>query len=611
MTPKVFSYARFSSPEQAKGHSLERQVQRARQWCEERGLTLEDELSDLGLSAFHGSHLSNGALGRFVAMVEAGKIPPGSTLLVEQLDRLTRQDLHSAQGLLWRILDHGIRVVTIADGQEFTKEQGLGGAIMALVTLAASHQESAKKADRVKASWGRRYEAAKRGEIITRNLPGWLTVKDGKIVTIPERAATLKEMFQLASEGMGALAIANHLNKKGAATWKGAANWRKASVYKLLQSPAAIGTLILKMSSGEKAVESYYPAVIDKALFDRVQKSLKDRTLVPGSTVQRVGRNQGSRNLFSGFAFCGECGGRMAIVDNRTRGSSRWPFKLVCDNARLKRGCKYRSIHYQPVEDAILKYCSEVDLSVLMAGGDNEPEIEAARARVQALKDAVQAKEGQVEAELQLSAMVTSPEMIKRLAERLDALQAELTKTKNDLDEAENDLARVSSAGNALIERVETIKKLTGGEGSTVQDIEIRRKLRAAFANAIERIDFFPEGFGDRLPVFNDDNKIEILPPGEWGKDLPSEEREFLELLTREEKTRDNAAFFVQFKNGHGRLFKWSKYEKAFVQSMVSTKAFHEWCELPERRDSKTGELIKTEWEKEVERYVKDDDFDR
>lgn len=608
MAPKVFSYARFSSPEQAKGHSLERQVQRARQWCEERGLNLEDELSDLGLSAFHGSHLSNGALGRFVAMVEAGKIPPGSTLLVEQLDRLTRQDLHSAQGLLWRILDAGIRVVTIADGQEFTKEQGLGGAIMALVTLAASHQESAKKADRVKASWGRRYEAAKRGEIITKNLPGWLEVKDGKIAAIPERAETLKEMFQLASEGMGCFAISARLNERGAKTWKRAASWRNATVHKVLSSPATTGTLILKMSTGEKEIENYYPQIIDKALFDRVQKSLKDKTFFAGSKVRRAGRTGGFRNLFSGFGFCDECGGRMAIVDGRSRGSRRWPFKLVCDRARLKRGCKYRSVYYQPVENAVLKYCSEVDLSVLMSTGDNKPEIEAARAKVQALKDAAQAKEGQVEAELQLSAMVTSPEMIKRLAERLDALQAEMTKTKTDLDEAENDLARVTSAGNALIERIKAIRMLTGGEGSTVKDIETRRKLRVALASAIERIDFFPEGFGDRSPVFND-GKIEILPAGEWGKDIPPEEREVLDALTREEKTRDNAAFFVQFKNGHGRLFKWSKYDQEFIQTMVSTKTFHEWCELPERRDSKTGELIKTEWEKEVERYVKDDDF--
>lgn len=610
-TPKVFSYARFSSPEQAKGHSLERQVQRAREWAEERGLILVDEISDLGLSAYHADHLKTGALGRFVALVEAGKIPEGSILLVEQLDRLTRDSLHNAQGLLWRILDAGIEVVTLVDGEKYTKKQGIGGVIKMLVTLESGHQESDKKADRVRASWHRRHAAAMRGEIITRNLPGWLKVEGEKIVPIKDRAEAVKLIFALAADGLGCTAIANRLNERKISPWKKAATWRKVSVHKVLRSPSVTGILVLKMASGTEEVHGYYPQLIDDATFAKVQRSLTDRTISPGSPIPRVGRTGGYRNLFSGFAFCSECGARMAITDAKSRGSMRFRYKLICDSARLKRGCVYHSIHYQPVEDAILQYCTEVDLTVLTAKDDNKPEVEAARARVQAIKDDIEAKEAQVEAEMELSSMVRTPELMKRLAERLDVLQVQTNAAKKELEDAERELTRLNQAGNSLIERVATIRQLAGDPESVRQHIETRRKLRLALAGAIERVDFYAWGFGNRWPVI-DQNGITVMPLEEATEGDDATVKAFLQELAKLETGREYAAFLVKFKNGHARLFRWSTKDQCFTQSMIRTKEFSEMASIPLRWDNETGAIIRTPWEEEVEKYVDDeDDYDQ
>ena len=51
LRPRAYSYVRFSSPEQAKGDSLRRQVEKARAYANERGLKL-DESIDAGLSAY-------------------------------------------------------------------------------------------------------------------------------------------------------------------------------------------------------------------------------------------------------------------------------------------------------------------------------------------------------------------------------------------------------------------------------------------------------------------------------------------------------------------------------------------------------------------------------
>jgi hypothetical protein len=57
--PLLFSYVRFSTQEQAKGHSLKRQLDYANKVAKERGLLLDESLTmrDLGLSAYHGNNI--------------------------------------------------------------------------------------------------------------------------------------------------------------------------------------------------------------------------------------------------------------------------------------------------------------------------------------------------------------------------------------------------------------------------------------------------------------------------------------------------------------------------------------------------------------------------
>jgi hypothetical protein len=51
---RVYSYTRFSTPEQAQGDSYRRQTEAAAKWAKQRGLILDDALSffDEGVSAY-------------------------------------------------------------------------------------------------------------------------------------------------------------------------------------------------------------------------------------------------------------------------------------------------------------------------------------------------------------------------------------------------------------------------------------------------------------------------------------------------------------------------------------------------------------------------------
>ena len=120
--PIAYSYIRFSSTEQLKGDSLRRQSDLSKNYAEANGLELDTKLNlrDLGISAFDKSNLNKGALGQFLKLVEDGMIARGSYLLVESLDRLSRDKVMDALGIFLNILNAGIIIVTMADNQVYS-----------------------------------------------------------------------------------------------------------------------------------------------------------------------------------------------------------------------------------------------------------------------------------------------------------------------------------------------------------------------------------------------------------------------------------------------------------------------------------------------------------
>lgn len=93
--PRLYSYVRFSSERQAKGSSVERQKSNidklVKKIALEHNLEIFEEYQDFGVSAFKGKNATEGALFDFINHVESGKIPRGSYLLIESLDRFPVQ----------------------------------------------------------------------------------------------------------------------------------------------------------------------------------------------------------------------------------------------------------------------------------------------------------------------------------------------------------------------------------------------------------------------------------------------------------------------------------------------------------------------------------------
>lgn len=120
--PKAYSYIRFSTPEQALGDSKRRQVEEARAWAAAHGLRLDEELADEGVSGFRGANTrDDSALGAFLKAVHMGDVPQGSVLIVESLDRLSRDRILAAQNVLTSLLLAGVRIVTLPENGDRTE----------------------------------------------------------------------------------------------------------------------------------------------------------------------------------------------------------------------------------------------------------------------------------------------------------------------------------------------------------------------------------------------------------------------------------------------------------------------------------------------------------
>jgi DNA invertase Pin-like site-specific DNA recombinase len=180
---EAISYKRFSSPIQAGGDSLRRQLALTNAYCRRQGLKLVDTYFDPGVSGFTGANLGDGsALRALLEAAKEGRFRPGTRLIVESLDRLSRADISVAVRLFLDILDTGLVIVTLVDGEQvFTKERvdnDMSAIVIAILLLMRANNESRVKRERALQSHKARRDKARAWKWpITKRCPPWLSVR--------------------------------------------------------------------------------------------------------------------------------------------------------------------------------------------------------------------------------------------------------------------------------------------------------------------------------------------------------------------------------------------------------------------------------------------------
>jgi len=165
---KAYSYQRFSSTKQREGDSLKRQTDAAQVFCKQFGLHLVSTFKDEGISGFKGKNFSNvSALGHFLKLVENGTIEKGSVLVVENMDRLSRQSILPCLSKFIDIMDQGVSVGVISQNKILDQTSITANPMelmLVLVEFARANNESETKSKRVKSVIQSKIERVKNGE---------------------------------------------------------------------------------------------------------------------------------------------------------------------------------------------------------------------------------------------------------------------------------------------------------------------------------------------------------------------------------------------------------------------------------------------------------------
>lgn len=375
MKPRAYSYLRMSTDLQLKGHSRQRQLEASKAYAEEHGLELADDaqIEDIGISAYKGANVRDGALGQFLAAVKAGSVERGSYLLVESLDRLSREEILPAHTLFLSIVQAGINLVTLADKRVYrAKTTNLVDMITSLVIMERAHEESKTKSMRVGAAWKNKRAKAAEGQPMTARCPAWLRLSSDRQTyeLIPERVEIVRRIFADSAAGLGMYSIAARLNKAGMPAFVGKNGWHRSYLAKTLENRAVIGEFQphvkvdgRRVPEGEP-VAGYYPAIISEDLFFKAQHSRLQRKSGGGGR-----KGPGYTNLFTGLACCAYC--HSSIVFENKGSGTRGGTYLVCGNAQRGRGCSATRWRYQDFEASFLAFVQELDLeSIVNASSD-------------------------------------------------------------------------------------------------------------------------------------------------------------------------------------------------------------------------------------------------
>ena len=363
-------YARFSTPSQEKGDSLERQIGDCRDFCERNGLTVVDEIADLGRSAYKGDHLSIGELGKLTDRIMSGEIEAGTTLVVEKMDRLSRQKPRVVQRWIEDVCDRGLRIA-VRDPERWIDAKYLdeGSNTVALLDILmnshAANIFSKNLSDRLTKAWSSKKAKAADGKLMTSVIPAWLYVDDNDTIQVdPERGALVRRMYEMTAEGIGAWTIANTFNEEKIEPWgpqrkQRAAKirgWNHTYIRNVLLSPAVDGDHYFtvphkkRRKRGDDVLRGYFPMIegVDADLISRARSVTQQKGSRTGGRFASYGRN-----LFSTIATCAHCGSRMVLTGRGVHSAK--PAYLQCDGAKKRKGCdRTGTFDYKTLEPAIL-----------------------------------------------------------------------------------------------------------------------------------------------------------------------------------------------------------------------------------------------------------------
>jgi DNA invertase Pin-like site-specific DNA recombinase len=487
----------MSTDIQLKGDSRRRQLESSQAYANQNNLDLVDasQMEDIGVSAFKGANVREGALGQFLDAVRAGKVDRGSYLLVESLDRISRQEVRKSLAIFLSIIDAGINIVTLADGRVYTADQTDElDLITSLVIMSRAHDESRTKSRRLSAAWAnKRKNAATRP--LTRMCPAWVRLSPDKkgYEVIQERAVVVRSIFEDSAAGMGAYSITRRLNQAHVRPFGRSRGWVTSYVSKILVNRAVLGEFQPhRIFDGKRApagdpISGYFPAVVDEELFHRAQAGLKLRDASGGGR-----KGTYISNLFSKLAVCAYCKLPMRFSDKGSANGRR--SYLTCEGARRWLGCERTGWRYDEFEASFLAFVQELDLETVARSSDEANK----RVTLDATLSSLQGQRAALEQERERAydLLLQAGTATEFVASKLQECEARIAEVDAKLRQTEKERTELTAEASRFYESREQIKalihRLQHPDGEEVY--KLRAQIASKLRSLVDTILVAPRG---------------------------------------------------------------------------------------------------------------------
>lgn len=347
----AFAYLRLSNEEAAEGESSSIKNQRMiiQDYCERNEILLVRVFIDDGWS---GGNFDRPAFQEMIALLEQGK---ANIVITKDLSRLGRDMREASYYAEQYFPEHGIRYLTVADNFDTEQEN-----VMAPFQFAMNEvylRDGSRKVKEVL--------KAKREKGLYCACAPYGYVKDSRnknrLVPDEETAPIIRRIFEAAANGDSSRKIAMELNRdgimpplkykvlyKGNFSEDGAARasdlWNYTTVKRILKNPVYLGHTLLgksrKVSVKSKkklnvpkdqwaVTENTHEPIITQEVFDLAQFNLGK------GTFDFRQYDHVRRSIFSGIAFCAQCGHALCSCGTVYKGEREKYWYLSCNRHRL------------------------------------------------------------------------------------------------------------------------------------------------------------------------------------------------------------------------------------------------------------------------------------
>ena len=226
------------------------------------------------------------------------------------------------------------------------------------------------------------------GDLLVKAIYGYNKDEKNMIVN-KDTAPVVQEIFELYSKDWGYKKIATYLNKKGIPTpsqsrnftnAKQAENWQAQHVVRILDDRRYIGDYVggsteklsfkskktrVKEKQDWTIIENHHEPIIDKELFEKVQKIRAKRKKESDKYNNGFKFVDVENNLYSGLLYCGRCGTAM-YKRKGTTGTRKRPDSYLCkkysnegaikEDIRQDYGCRPHRIRIEYLDTIVNSY---------------------------------------------------------------------------------------------------------------------------------------------------------------------------------------------------------------------------------------------------------------